>query len=161
MTAEKIVGILRRAAAWLFPLALAVVVWGELKPSHHGPEGLDKLLHFIAYFGLAGIASVALGRTRPALWAALALAAFGGVLEIVQSFVGRDAEWGDELANISQLAPGRSEEGRVRTPRGGEQPLDEAQHHRVPGLEPLTNRALGGGGIEGRLAERPEPEREP
>jgi VanZ family protein len=100
MTAEKIVGILRRAAAWLFPLALAVVVWGELKPSHHGPEGLDKLLHFIAYFGLAGIASVALGRTRPALWAALALAAFGGVLEIVQSFVGRDAEWGDELANI-------------------------------------------------------------
>jgi VanZ family protein len=77
------------------------VVWGELKPSTHGREVIwDKLLHFTAYFGLAGIATVALGRRKAALWAALALAIFGGILEIVQSFVGRDAEWGDELANL-------------------------------------------------------------
>jgi len=97
---------LRMGAGWLFPLALAVVVWGELKPSAHGPEGWDKVLHFLAYFGLAGLASVALGRTRPALWAGLALAAFGGGLEIVQAFVGRDAEWGDELANIVGVLAG-------------------------------------------------------
>ena len=106
MSREKVVKILGRAAAWLFPLALAVVVWGELKPSAHGPEGWDKVLHFIAYFGLAGLATVALGRLRPALWAGLALAAFGGVLEIVQSFVGRDAEWGDELANVIGVGAG-------------------------------------------------------
>ncbi|HEY8697342.1 MAG TPA: VanZ family protein [Rhizomicrobium sp.] len=97
---------LRMGAAWLFPLALAVVVWGELKPSAHGPEGWDKVLHFLAYFGLAGLATVTFGRLRAALWAGLALAAFGGVLEIVQGFVGRDAEWGDELANIIGVCAG-------------------------------------------------------
>jgi len=90
----------RRLARWLFLPALALVIWGELKPSTHGREVIwDKLLHFTAYFGLAGIATVALGRNRRSLLAALALASFGGILEIVQSFVGRDAEWGDELAN--------------------------------------------------------------
>jgi len=97
---------LRRAAQWLFLPALAVVIWGELKPSGQGPEGLDKILHFIAYFGLAGIATAALGRLRPALLAGVALAVFGGFLEIVQSFVGRDAEWGDELANVIGVCSG-------------------------------------------------------
>ena len=92
--------VLRRSARWLFLPALAVVVWGELKPSSPGPEGWDKVLHFTAYFGLAGIATVALGNRRLAMWAALALAVFGGILEIVQGFVGRDAEWSDELANV-------------------------------------------------------------
>lgn len=91
----------RQFARWIFVPALAVVAWGELKPSTQGPEVLwDKLLHFTAYFGLAGIATVALGRRTAAFWAAFALASFGGILEIVQSFVGRDAEWGDELANV-------------------------------------------------------------
>lgn len=98
----------RRFARWLFLPALAIVVWGELKPGTHGPEAVwDKLLHFAAYFGLAGIAAVALGgRLRPALWAAFALAVFGGILEIVQSFVGRDAEWGDEFANVIGVCTG-------------------------------------------------------
>jgi len=96
----------KSAAAVLFWPAIAVVIWGELKPSTQGPEGWDKVLHFTAYFGLAGIATLALGRTRAAVWAALALAAFGGILEIVQGFVGRDAEWGDELANIVGVCAG-------------------------------------------------------
>ena len=94
------------AAAILFWPAIAVVVWGELKPSTHGPEGWDKVLHFIAYFGLASIATLALGRRKAALWAAFALAVFGGILEIVQGYVGRDAEWGDELANIVGVCAG-------------------------------------------------------
>jgi len=96
----------RLLARWLFLPALAVVIWGELKPSVQGPEtGFDKVLHFTAYFGLAAIATIAIGRRRAALWAAFALATFGGILEIVQSFVGRDAEWGDEFANIVVCAP--------------------------------------------------------
>jgi VanZ family protein len=98
--------LLRRAMRWLFLPALAVVVWGELKPSTQGPEGWDKVLHFTAYFGLAGIATVALGSRRAAMWSALALAVFGGILEIVQGFVGRDAEWGDEFANIVGVCAG-------------------------------------------------------
>jgi VanZ family protein len=94
------------AAAVLFWPAIAVVIWGELKPSGQGPEGWDKVLHFTAYFGLAGIATLALGRARTAAWAGLALAAFGGILEIVQGFVGRDAEWGDEFANIVGVCVG-------------------------------------------------------
>jgi len=98
----------RQTARWVFLPALAVVIWGELKPSSPGPELIwDKLLHFIAYFGLAGMATLGLGgRLGLALWAALALAAFGGILEIVQAFVGRDAEWGDELANIVGICAG-------------------------------------------------------
>ena len=97
----------RQFARWIFVPAVAVVIWGELKPSTHGPEIIwDKLLHFIAYFGLTGIAAVALGRRKASLWAAFALAVFGGILEIVQSFVGRDAEWGDELANVLGVCVG-------------------------------------------------------
>jgi len=97
----------RSLARWVFLPALAIVVWGELKPSTHGPEVIwDKVLHFTAYFGLAGIATVALGRRKASIWAAFALAVFGGILEIVQSLVGRDAEWGDELANIVGVCAG-------------------------------------------------------
>jgi len=91
----------RWIARWIFVPALAVVVWGELKPGRGGPAVWDKLLHFTAYFGLAAIATVALGRGKAPLWAAFALAIFGGILEIVQSLVGRDAEWGDEIANVA------------------------------------------------------------
>jgi VanZ family protein len=98
---DRLPQLYRQLARWLFIPAIALVVWGELKPSHAGIEnGFDKVLHFTAYFGLAGIATVALGRLRPAIWVAIGLASFGGILEIVQSFVGRDAEWGDEFANM-------------------------------------------------------------
>ncbi len=91
----------RRMAVWLFWPAFAVVVWGELTPHppHLEVETSDKLLHFIAYFGLAGIAATALGHGRRLAYAVLALIALGGLLEILQGFTGRDAEWLDEAAN--------------------------------------------------------------
>jgi VanZ family protein len=89
---------LKRLAAVLFWPALIVVVWGELTPHPPRIEAPDKLLHFIAYFGLAGIATVALGR-RYIIAVILALIVLGGALEILQSFTGRDAEWLDEAAN--------------------------------------------------------------
>lgn len=91
---------LRRLVRWAFVPAIALVVWGELKPHLNVHPPWDKALHFIAYFGLAGMATVALGRLRPAICAAVALAMFGGILEIVQGYVGRDTEWGDEVSNI-------------------------------------------------------------
>jgi VanZ family protein len=91
----------RRAGAWPFWPALAVVAWGELTP--HPPKLADllwdKAEHFIAYFGLTLLASLAWGLRRSLVWVFFAMVALGGVLEILQSFVGRDAEWGDFFAN--------------------------------------------------------------
>ena len=103
---RNIVVFFQRLSQILFLPALAIVIWGELLPGGGNIHIWDKLLHFTAYFGLAAIAAVAIGRLRPALWSGLALAAFGGILEIVQSFVGRDAEWGDEVANVIGVCTG-------------------------------------------------------
>jgi VanZ family protein len=91
----------RRAGAWLFWPAVAVVVWGELTPHPPSAAALmwDKAEHFIAYFGLTLLASLAWGLRRSLAWVFAAVVALGGALEIIQSFVGRDAEWGDFFAN--------------------------------------------------------------
>ena len=91
----------RRAGGWLFWPALAVVVWGELTPHPPRLAALlwDKAEHFIAYFGLTLLASLAWGLRRSLVLVFAGLVALGGALEIIQSFVGRDAEWGDFLAN--------------------------------------------------------------
>jgi VanZ family protein len=89
-------------ALYLFWPAILLVIWGELEPRPPGweLEIWDKALHFIAYFGLAGLATVALDARRQALWAVLSLAILGGVLEILQGFTGRDPSLYDEFANI-------------------------------------------------------------
>ena len=89
-------------ALYLFWPAILLVAWGELTPQPPGLEGVvwDKALHFLAYFGLAGMATVALDARRPALWAVLSLAILGGVLEILQGFTGRDPSLYDEIANM-------------------------------------------------------------
>ncbi|HWY65221.1 MAG TPA: VanZ family protein [Rhizomicrobium sp.] len=93
---------MRRIGKVMFWPALIVVAWGELTPHPPrltGPFQWDKLDHFIAYFGLSLLATLAWGLRRSLLWVFLAVVALGGSLEIIQSFVGRDAEWGDFLAN--------------------------------------------------------------
>ncbi len=89
-------------ALYLFWPAVLLVAWGELNPQPPNLEAMvwDKALHFIAYFGLAGLATVALDARRPAVWAVLSLAILGGALEILQGFTGRDPSFYDELANI-------------------------------------------------------------
>ena len=59
----------------------------------------DKLDHFIAYFGLALLSTLAWGLKRSLVWLFLGLVALGGGMEILQALLGRDAEWGDFLAN--------------------------------------------------------------
>jgi VanZ family protein len=89
-------------ALYLFWPAIVLVAWGELTPQPPGMETAiwDKALHFTAYFGLAGLATVALDARKQALWAVLSLAILGGVLEILQGFTGRDPSLYDEVANI-------------------------------------------------------------
>jgi VanZ family protein len=85
---------MRRFGAWLFWPALAVVAWGELTPHPPelaGPLSWDKLDHFIAYGGLSLRHSL--------VWVFLAVVSLGGLLEILQTLVGRDGEWGDFIAN--------------------------------------------------------------
>lgn len=94
----------RVADAILFWPALALVIWGEVfAPMHlHLLDRVnDKILHFIAYFGLAVMVAAAFKGRRGAVWAVLGLIVMGGVLEIVQGYVGRDMSLGDELANTS------------------------------------------------------------
>ena len=95
--------ILRLADAVLFWPILGFVVWGELSPASSAlpiiAETNDKLLHFIAYFGLSGMASAAVKERSMALKAAAALILLGGGLEIIQGFIGRDMELYDEVAN--------------------------------------------------------------
>ncbi|HWA04848.1 MAG TPA: VanZ family protein [Rhizomicrobium sp.] len=95
-----------RLAFWLFWPALALVIWGELTPHPPALGEPDKVLHFVAYFGLAAIAALALRKRRAIAAAVLALVFLGGMLEVVQGLVGRDAEWLDEAANTAGAIAG-------------------------------------------------------
>ena len=96
------------ASLYLFWPGLFFVTWGELTP--HPPAWTeffwDKSLHFTAYFGLAAMATLVLGNGRKLLWALVALAIFGGLLELLQGFTGRDPDIHDEIANGIGLVAG-------------------------------------------------------
>jgi len=98
----------RMAASLLFYPALVVVIWGELTPAP--PAAIehicDKALHFIAYFGLAWLAGVAVIRRATAIRAFVGLILLGGILEIVQGFTGRDMSVYDEVANTIGILVG-------------------------------------------------------
>jgi len=93
---------LRVLSLWLFWPGVALIAWGELTPNPPhltGPLDWDKADHFIAYFGLASMATMILG-LRPRLAGAIAaVILLSGALEILQAFTGRDAEILDFVAN--------------------------------------------------------------
>jgi VanZ family protein len=95
--------------AILFWPTLAFVVWGEIL-APQGPGLLDRIndkaLHFMAYFLLAAMASMAVKKRRTAVPAVLGIILLGGVLEIIQGYVGRDMSFYDELANTAGAIPG-------------------------------------------------------
>jgi VanZ family protein len=98
----------RIADVILFYPAFLLVIWGELtpRPAEVIEGDNDKLLHFIAYFGLAAIAAIAFRRRKAAILAALGLIVLGGILEIIQGFVGRDMSLYDEFANTLGVVVG-------------------------------------------------------
>ena len=93
---------LRVLSLWLFWPGVLLIAWGELTP--HPPQmsgllGWDKADHFIAYFGLASMATLVTGLKPRLRWALLGVIVLGGVLEILQAFTGRDADLLDFVAN--------------------------------------------------------------
>lgn len=98
----KLLRLLQKLSVWLFWPGVALIVWGELTP--HPPDlssilAWDKAQHFIAYFGLAAMATMVLGLNRRLVWAVLAVIVLGACLEFLQGLTGRDPELGDFIAN--------------------------------------------------------------
>jgi VanZ family protein len=93
---------------FLFYPTLTAVIWGELTGREPLIIGLfnDKALHFLAYFTLAAMAAAAFKERRPVVLACFGLMLLGGLLEIIQGFVGRDMSAYDELANVLGVVAG-------------------------------------------------------
>src|SRR5215469_9154789 len=109
MLKANILKTLQNLSLWLFWPGVALVVWGEL--TLHPPDlsailAWDKSQHFIAYFGLASMATMAVGLNRRLAWAILGVVLLGGGLEILQGFTGRDPDIFDFVANTIGAASG-------------------------------------------------------
>jgi VanZ family protein len=97
-----LVKFLRILSLWLFWPAVALIAWGELTPHPPqlgGPLDWDKADHFIAYFGLASMATMILGLRPRLAWAIAGVIVMSGALELLQAIAGRDAEILDFVAN--------------------------------------------------------------
>lgn len=86
----------------LTALVLLVVILGAMVGPFQNVEAAaniwDKAAHFVA-FGLILWSIGVLFRRLPRTLAALSALALGGAVEVVQGMVGRDASWGDFLAD--------------------------------------------------------------
>ncbi len=101
-------------------IAALVIYWILLFVGTHLPlpkqiiiETSDKWIHFLAYAGLAGLATLVIGwRSRGGIRAwhlaliAISLAAFAGFDELTQPFVNRQADWLDWFADIGGIVIG-------------------------------------------------------
>lgn len=94
------------AAALAATLALAAVIaYLTLAPIHDTRvPGSDKSHHFIAFAALAF--PLSLSRPRLAPWVVLFAATYGGAIELIQPFVGRDEEFLDFVADAVGAALG-------------------------------------------------------
>lgn len=91
---------LRRVAigsAVTLVLAVIIAVLTLAPMPSGGPAGSDKIYHVLAFACLAF--PLPLVRLRLALWVILGVIAYGGMIEIIQPFFGRQAEWADLVAD--------------------------------------------------------------
>jgi len=98
----KLVRFAHILSQWLFWPGVILIAWGELVPHPPQVDGLflwDKAQHFTAYFGLASMATTALGPSRRLVCAFIGVIMFGAALEILQGYTGRDPEISDFIAN--------------------------------------------------------------
>ncbi|MFN3954879.1 MAG: VanZ family protein [Pararhodobacter sp.] len=89
-------------------LFLAVVIAGftltPLPPGPAMPAGMDKIYHFLAFAVL--VFPVIVTDTGRWTWVVPVAIAYGGAIELLQPFVGRNAEWLDFGANVSGVLAG-------------------------------------------------------
>lgn len=93
----------------LFVLLACVVAVGCLLPAAELPvfEASDKVQHFAAFIALGAIGALAFPGRRAMVWLAIALFAFGCLLEGLQLFVpSRQSSLGDVIANTLGIAVG-------------------------------------------------------
>jgi hypothetical protein len=104
--------VLRRLAQLAFLAALVFTFYSAVVPPTQAVQLVpwDKAEHFIAFFGLTGLAVAGFPRRSPLALAAL-LSAFGALIEVVQGLpiVHRDEDFwdwvADTLAIIAALSP--------------------------------------------------------
>jgi len=87
----------RLAFAATIVLALAIGYFTLAPVSGSGVPGSDKSHHFLAFFALTLPLSFA--QSRHALWITPLAVAYGGAIELIQPFVGRDKDAYDFLAD--------------------------------------------------------------
>lgn len=94
-------------AVWAAVLATVVVLSLSANVGPPGTMHVDKLMHALAYGGLAGMPFVIFGRARTVYAAALAMLPLGFGIEIAQGYVpNRVTDPGDALANVLGVALG-------------------------------------------------------
>jgi VanZ family protein len=92
--------LIRDESALTLAAAFALLVaLGTLTPSYLLPPvpGSDKFHHFLAYGAIAF--PIAFARSHAAVWIILGASAYGGLIEMVQTHVGRDGDIKDAVAN--------------------------------------------------------------
>jgi len=118
------------SGAWT--AAIAVLLMMPLGGAPSAPDWIpqfvafagDKIVHAALFFAAARAyhRSAALaGLQRPGIAAVIVAVTYGGLMEILQSFVGRDAEWGDLAADAlgAVIAVAWAQPGRQHASRSG------------------------------------------
>ena len=78
-------------------LAMIIAVLTLTPMPAGGPPGSDKIYHVLAFACLAF--PLPLVRPRWTVWVILCVIAYGGIIEVIQPFFGRQAEWADLVSD--------------------------------------------------------------
>ena len=84
-------------SAMTIVLAVIIAVLTLAPVPAGGPAGSDKIYHILAFACLAF--PLPLVRPRLAIWVVLGVISYGGLIEMIQPFFGRQAEWADLIAD--------------------------------------------------------------
>jgi len=83
------------AVTLAFAVIIAVLTLAPIPVG--GPAGSDKVYHVLAFACLAFPLPVV--RPRLTLWVVVSVIAYGGAIEVIQPYFGRQAEWADFVAD--------------------------------------------------------------